>query len=81
MPSGILAREKSLTPLQERFIRSGFEDFSEREILELLLSLCSPRREYRKLTEECLEQFKSLSRFLTASPQELERVGCTASCI
>jgi len=81
VPSGVLARERRLTPLQERFVRSGFEGFGDQEIIELLLSLCSPRRECRKLAEECLERFKSLGGFLAASPQELERVGCTASCM
>ncbi len=73
--------ERQLTPLQGRFIRSGFEGFSDREILELFLSLCLPRRECRKLAKECLAKFKDLSGFLAASPQELERVGLTLRSI
>lgn len=72
---------RRLTSLQERFIRSGFEGFSDRDVVELLLSLCLPHRECRKLAEECVEQFKNLRGLLTASPQELERAGLTPSCL
>ena len=81
MPSGTLRGERPLTPLQERFTRSGFKGFSDQETIELLLSLVLPHRECRKLAKECVEQFKNLRGFLTASPQELERAGLTPSCM
>jgi len=80
MSPDTLAREKHLTPLQGRFIRSGLEGFSDRKIIELFLSLALPHKECRKLAKECLERFKSLSGFLAASPQQLERVGVTPVC-
>ena len=64
-----------LTPLQERFIRSGFEGFSDEEIIELLLSLVLPERECKKRAKECIEQFKNLRGFLSASRRELEQAG------
>ena len=81
MPSGTLGKEKPLTPLQEKFIRSGFEGFDEQEILELFLSLCLPPRKCRKLAEECLERFGSLIEFVVASVQDLQQIGCTPGCI
>ncbi len=75
MPSGTLARERSLTPLQERFIRSGFEGFDDQETIELFLSLALSHRECQKLAKKCLAKFKDFSGFLAASSQELERVG------
>lgn len=81
MPSGVVVRERPLTPLQERFIKSGLEGFSDQETLELLLSLVLSRRECRKLAKECLERFKNLGGFLAASPEELERVGLTPRCM
>ena len=81
MPPSTFGSEKPLTPLQARFIRSGFEGFNDREIIELFLSLCVPRRECRKLTKECLERFKNLSGFLAASPQELEQAGVASHCM
>ena len=81
MSPNTLARERPLTPLQERFIRSGLEGFGDRKIIELLLSLVLPPQECRKLAKECLEHFRSLSGVLAASPQELGRVGVTPACM
>ncbi len=75
MPSGMLKQERHLTPLQEGFIKSGFEALDNQETIELLLSLVLPHRECRKLAKECIEHFKNLRGFLTASPRELEQVG------
>lgn len=77
MGSCTSARERPLTPLQERFIKLGFEDFSDQEIIELLLSLVIPYRLCRKLAKKCFEEFKCLRGFLAASPQELEQAGLT----
>ncbi|GAI34278.1 unnamed protein product, partial [marine sediment metagenome] len=68
MPSGMLRGQRGLTPLQERFIKSGFEALDDQETIELLLSLVLPHRKCRKLAKECLERFKNLRGFLTASP-------------
>jgi len=68
-------KQRPLTPLQERFLKSGLEGFNDEEIIELFLSLCVPRHQYKKLTERYIEQFKNLRGFLTASPEELERAG------
>jgi len=74
-------RRRPLTPLQERFLKSGLEDFSDREMIELLLSQSLPDKDCRKLAKECIELFKTLRGFLAASPQELEGVGLTSPCI
>lgn len=44
---------KHLTPLQERFLKSGLEGFNDRQIIELLL-LCPdlPPAEYRELAKK-----------------------------
>jgi len=73
-----MARQRLLTPLQERFIKSGLKDFTDLEIIKLLLSLAVPYRESRKLARDCLEQFKDLRGFFAASHQELERLGIPA---
>jgi len=70
-----------MTSLQERFIRSGFENLSEQETIELLLSLVLPHREGRKKAKECIENFNNLRGFLSASRQELEQVGITPPCM
>ena len=75
IPSGVLARARPLNPLQQRFIRSGFEGFNDQETIELFLSLALSHRECQKLAKKCLAKFKDFSGFLAASPQELEQAG------
>ncbi|GAI45064.1 unnamed protein product, partial [marine sediment metagenome] len=74
------APKNPLTPLQKRFIRSGFESLDDQETIELLLSLCHPRK-CRQLAKACIEQFHGLREFLSASTQELQRAGLSPSCI
>ena len=80
MGSGALAIQRSLTPLQERFIKSGLEGFDSQEIVELLLTLGSPRKDCKPQAKECIVHFKSLRRLLAASSEELQRVGISPSC-
>ena len=80
MRSGILKEQVPLTSLQKRFIRSGFESFDDEEIIELLISLCQPRK-YQQLAKACIEQFHGLREFLSASSLELQRAGLSPSCI
>ncbi len=72
---------RRLTWLQGRFIKAGFEDYSDQEIIELLIGLALPYRESRKVAKKCLVEFKDLNGFLAASPEELERVGLTSTCM
>jgi DNA repair protein RadC len=72
---------KNITRLQERFVKEGFEDFEDREIIELLLSLVLPARQARRLAEKSIEEFKTLGNFLQASPEELTRVGLTPASV
>ena len=75
------SKQRPLTPLQERFLKSGLEGFKDREILELLLSLSLPPRECKRVAEKCIEEFKTVRVLLTAPPQELQRLGITAGCM
>ena len=74
-------RRKELTPLQERFIRSGLEGLNDEEIIELFLSLCLPHGDYKRLAKKCISNFQSLREFLAASPEELQRVGLSLHVI
>jgi len=71
-------RRRPLTPLQERFLKSGLEGFKDREIIELLL--LSPElspRECKKLAKQVVERFKTLRQLVAASPEELCQAGVT----
>jgi len=81
MESSSLVRQGCLTPLQKRFIRTGFEGFSDEEYIGLLLSLFLSPRECKKLTKECIERFGNLRRFVSASLEELQQTGIPPPCI
>ena len=72
---------KSLTALQERFIKVGLEDFNDQEIIELLLSLTLPQQQCQQQAKQCVEHFKNLRGFLAASHETLERAGITPHCM
>jgi len=81
MDSGLSAMQRSLTPLQQRFIKSGFEGFNDEERIELLLSICLPHRQCRQKAKECIEHFGNLRRFVSASSEELQQAGLSPPCI
>ncbi len=70
-----------MTELQERFIRVGFEGCSDQEVIELLLGLVLPRKQCQQQAKELIDRFKTVRRFLAASPEELKQVGITPSCM
>ena len=60
--------------LRERFIKSGLTGFHDYEIIELLLTLGSPRKDCKQQAKEVIKRFKTLRGALSASPQELQRI-------
>ena len=60
--------------LRERFIKSGLGGFQDYEIIELLLTLGSPRRDCKPQAKEVVRRFKTLRGALAASPEELQQI-------
>jgi DNA repair protein RadC len=61
--------------LRERFLKSGIEGFADYEIVELLLSLGTPRRDTKPQAKEAIKRFKTLRGVLSASPEELQQIN------
>ena len=57
--------------LRERFARVGLDGFSHHEIVELLLTLCIPRKDVKPLAKKMLAHFGSIRRIMHAEPSEL----------
>ena len=57
--------------LRERFERNGFEGFADYEALELLLTLCIPRRDVKPLAKALIKHWGSLQTVLDAPAQDL----------
>jgi DNA repair protein RadC len=60
--------------LREKFLKSGLDGFHDYEIVELLLTLGSPRRDCKPQAKEALRRFKTLRGVLSASPGELQQI-------
>ena len=60
--------------LRERFLKSGISGFHDYEVVELLLSLGTPRRDCKQAAKEALKRFKTLRGVLEASPEELQQI-------
>ncbi len=72
---------KNITRLQEQFIKEGLENFQDRQIIELLLSMVMPSRRARQLAEVCIDKFKNLVAFLNASAEDLMSIGVSPPCV
>jgi len=60
--------------LREKFIKSGLAGFHDYEIIELLLTLGSPRKDCKSQAKEAIKKFKTLRGVLGASHEELQQI-------
>jgi DNA repair protein RadC len=73
MPSNVKP-EGHRKRLREKFIKSGLKGFHDYEIIELLLSLGTPRRDCKQQAKEAIKKFKTLRGVLEASSEELQQI-------
>jgi len=60
--------------LRERFLAGGLDGFHDYEVIELLLTLVTPRKDCKESAKAALQQFGSLQAVMEASPDSLVRV-------
>ena len=60
--------------LREKFIKGGLDGFLDYEIIELLLTIGTPRRDCKEPAKKALREFKTLGGVLEASPLDLQKV-------
>ena len=60
--------------LREKFVKSGLKGFHDYEIIELLLSLGTPRKDCKQQAKEAIKRFKTLRGVLEAPPEELQQI-------
>ncbi|MGB2813543.1 MAG: DNA repair protein RadC [Dehalococcoidales bacterium] len=60
--------------LREKFLESGLAGFHDYEIVELLLTLGSPRKDCKPQAKEAIKRFKTLRGVLSASAEELQQI-------
>ena len=61
--------------LRERFLKGGLAGFQDYEIVELLLTLSSPRKDCKQQAKEAIKRFKTLRGVLEASIEELQEIA------
>ena len=60
--------------LRERYLKSGVKALNEYEVIELLLSLGTPRKDVKIPAKELLKKFKSLRGVLDADDTDLKTI-------
>lgn len=60
--------------LREKFLEYGLSGFQDYEVIELLLSLATPRRDCKEPAKAAIEKFKSLQGVFEATPAELSEI-------
>jgi DNA repair protein RadC len=61
--------------LREKFLSSGLTGFHDYEVIELLLTLGTPRKDCKDAAKKALKRFKTLPGVLEASPGELGEIA------
>lgn len=61
--------------LRDKFLSSGLKGFHDYEVIELLLTLATPRKDCKDAAKAALERFRSLQGVLEAAPEELGEIA------
>jgi len=68
------ANEGHRQRLRQRFLQTGLDGLLDYEIIELLLTLGTPRKDCKQMAKEAIEKFGGLKNTLDASISELQHV-------
>lgn len=60
--------------MREKFLKGGLEGFLDYEIVELLLTLGTPRKDCKQIGKQVIRKFGGLQSVLDASSQELQQI-------
>lgn len=68
-------KEEHRKRLWQKFLKSGIKGFHDYEIVELLLTLGTPRKDCKPQAKEAIKRFKTLRGVLQAPPEELQKIN------
>jgi len=60
--------------LRDRFLISGLDGFLDYEIVELLLTMGTPRKDCKTMAKDLIKKYGNLLRVLNATPTNLEKI-------
>ncbi len=61
--------------LRKKFLKFGLDKFTDDEIVELLLTLATPRKDCKQIARNALKEFGSLKGVLEAPMDDLQKIG------
>jgi len=70
LPKGAGHRER----LRKRFLQGGLNSFLDYEIVELLLTLGTPRKDCKQMAKDAIKEFEGLRGVLDATLEELQKI-------
>jgi len=73
-PIDLKSQEGHRRRLREKFIKSGISGFHDYEIVELLLTLGTPRKDCKQQAKTAIKKFRSLRGVLEAPLEELQEI-------
>jgi len=65
--------------LRERFLKSGLDGFLDYEVLELLLTFGTPRKDCKQIAKNILTKHKTLDNVFNLNSDELEKINGVGS--
>jgi DNA repair protein RadC len=65
--------------LRERFLKGGFASLADYEVVELILTLCLPRRDVKPIAKALLKKFGTLRGVLDAPVEDLQSLSGVGS--
>jgi DNA repair protein RadC len=68
-----------LTPIQEKFIKLGLKGLREPEILELLLSLSTPDKDYHALARRIVTRLKTIKELMNTPNEQIRKIPGVSS--
>ncbi|HUM34257.1 MAG TPA: hypothetical protein PKX32_03225, partial [Candidatus Saccharicenans sp.] len=60
--------------LREKFLKGGLAGFLDYEIVELLLTLGTPRKDCRQAAQLAIKEFKNFRGVMEADPLDLQKI-------
>lgn len=61
--------------LRDKFLESGLDGFHDYEVVELLLTIATPRKDCKPAAKEAIARFKSLTGVMEATPETLKKIN------
>lgn len=61
--------------MKEQFLRNGFDQFTDIQVMEMLLFYCIPKKDTNELAHALIERFGSIYQVLEAPAEELQKVS------